>query len=154
MQKIQKICKKGIIFIIAVTVIFASMGVALGSEQPVPLGVNINPITPYWIGLSSITESFQILSGGIANPIIDGVSYAGAVDYVNVKVSLKRSNGTGWTTIKSWNQNLAISLNQFMFNETYNVIRGYSYMYSATIKSYKNGLLLDTYLCNSRTIRY
>lgn len=150
----EKILKKGIICFITIMVLISSMGVALASEQPVPIGVNINPVTPYWIGLYSISSNFQIHSGGIANPIIDGITYPGAVDYVNVKVSLKRSNGIGWTTIKSWNQNIAISLNQFMFNETYGVTKGYSYMYSAIVKSYKNGLLLDSVICNSNVLMY
>lgn len=146
--------KKGTIIVIAIMVLLSSMSIAFASEQPVPVSIRTHSITPSWIGVSIISDSFQILSGGISNPKIWGNTHPGAVDYVNVKVSLKRSNGTGWITIKSWNQNIATPFDMFLFNETYNVTSGYSYMYSAIINSYKYGLLLDSVSFDSIVLRY
>lgn len=118
------------------------------------MGLDGGPVTPFWIGINYITSDFDILSGGLANPAIFGKTYQDAVDYVNVKVYLKRGSGSSWTTIKSWDQDIPISLNSFIFGETYSVQKNYNYKYTATIKSYKDDSLLDTVSFESNIIAY
>ena len=146
--------KKGMTLIVAIVMAFSSMSVAFAVEQPISASKNGNTVTPYWVGLNTITNDFQISSGGFANIIIRGTIYSGEVDYVNVRVSLKRGNGTGWTTIQSWNQNIPISLNKFTFNKSYGVSRNYYYKYSATVKSYKNSALVDSVSFDSKILTY
>ena len=146
--------KKVIIFVIAFVMVLSSMGIAFASDEPAFEEINAGAVTPSWVGLNTITQDFQILSGGMANPIIRGTTYASQVDYVNVVVSLKKGSGTSWTTIKTWNQNITISLNKFTFNQTYAVLPGYSYKYSTTVKSYKNNVLVDSVSLNSSVFVY
>lgn len=146
--------KKGAVFVLAVIFLIVSAGFCYASEQPLQAGSEKGPVTYRWTGLNTVTGTLDILSGGKANPIVRGTTHAGKVDYVNVSVALKRSSGSGWSTIKSWNQNITISLNKFTFNETYGVSKNYSYQYTATVKSYKGGQLLDMVTFDSKIVPY
>jgi len=149
----KSMIKRGFIFVAAMVIILSLTVTAFASESDAPPLRPENSITPFFIGINTISADFDI-AGGQANPIIKGTTYTSSVDYVNVKVDLKRSNVTAWTTIKSWNKNITISLNKFTFNEKYGVSSGYSYKYTATVKSYKNGALLDSVTFDSETIKY
>lgn len=149
----KSIIKRGFILIAAMMIMLSLTVAAFASESAAPAFQQENVITPFFIGINTISDDFDI-TGGQANPIIKGTTYANAVDYVNVKVDLKRSNGAAWTTIKTWNKNISISLNKFTFNEKYSVSSGYSYKYTATVKSYKNDALLDSVTFDSETIKY
>lgn len=142
----KKFFNKGMTLAIAAVMVLSSIGIVSAMELPNALGTSQDRgiITPYWTGISTLYYDLKIISGGAANPIIKGTMNAGEADSVNVSVALKRSNGSGWTTIKTWNQDKAISANQFSFNETYSVLKGYDYKFSATVKSYKNNALVDT----------
>ncbi|HZK71147.1 MAG TPA: hypothetical protein VFD03_06470 [Clostridia bacterium] len=152
--------KNMFLFVIIVVLVFSSVSVVFATEAeakaPVnPVGVtDSNLISPYYVGISTVTPYFQILSGGMANPLIKGSTYPGMVDYVNVIVILKRGSGTSWTTIKTWNQNINIFLNAFTFNQAYAITGGYSYKYSATVKSYKSGTLVESVSINSSVLEY
>lgn len=146
--------KKSIAFVLAVMMILVSAGFAFASEPPDQSNPGKEAAAYRWTGINSITGTFDILSGDMANPVVRGTTYAGQVDYVNVTVRLKRNSGSGWSSIKVWNQNITISLNKFTFNETYKVGKNYSYKYAATVKSYKNGVLLDTITFDSKIIQY
>lgn len=148
----KKNFRKTLLLVTVFIVILASFSITFALEKPIEQ--NGEPITPCWVGLCTISHNFIISSDGIANPIIRGTTYPGAVDYVNVKVYLKRSNGSGWTTIKTWDKNISISLDRFTFNETYAVSKNYTYKYTATVKSYKNNALLDTVTFDSQLINY
>lgn len=155
--------RKGFLFVIAAVLVLASVGVAFATEteamEPIcpahALGV-VDPgsITPYWVGISNLTAEFQMLSGGLANPMVFGTVYSGVVDRVNVVVALKKGSGTTWITIKTWNQNVPISFNSYTFNQTYSVPSGYAYKYSTTVKSYKNNVLVDSVSLNSSILIY
>jgi hypothetical protein len=54
---------------------------------------------------------------------------------------------------KSWNQNKQYQTICF-FDETYTVMKGYNYKYTATVKSYKNNVLLDTITFDSKIVTY
>ncbi len=146
--------KKSMAFVLAVIMILVSAGFSYASNQPNQADAEKSAVTYRWTGLNTVTGTFEILSGGNANPIVRGTTHAGSVDYVNIAVSLKRSSGGSWSTIKSWNQNITISLNMFTFNETYKVGKNYSYMYTATVKSYKDGVLLDSVTLDSKIVPY
>jgi len=64
--------KKVIIFVIAFVMVLSSMGIAFASDEPAFEETNAGAVTPSWVGLNTITQDFQILSGGMANPIIRG----------------------------------------------------------------------------------
>jgi len=146
--------KKNCILVIALLMILASAGFSYASEQP-RQDESEKPVTTYrWEGLNTVTGTLEILSGDKANPIVRGTTHAGLVDYVNVVVSLKRSSGNGWSTVKSWNKNITISLNKFTFNETNKVSKNYSYRYTATVKSYQNNVLLDAVTFDSKIVKY
>ena len=146
--------KKSIVFLFAVILVLVSTVFSYASDGPSRADSEKNAATYRWIGINTVTGTLDILSGGKANPIVRGTTHAGEVDYVNVAVSLKKSNGGSWSTIKSWNQNITISLNKFTFNETYQVGTNYSYKYTAKVKSYKDGVLLDTVTFESKIIPY
>lgn len=150
----KKCIRKNLILVIVIVLIFSLTSISFASEVLAPTGMQANAITPNWTGLNTVSYNFSILSGALANPIISGTTYSGAVDYVNVNVDLKKSSGSSWITIKSWNKNITIALNKFTFNETYAVSTSYSYKYSATVKSYKNGVLLYSVSFDSNTISY
>lgn len=107
-----------------------------------------------WVGLNSVTGTFEILSNGMANPIVRGTTHEGMADYVNVAVSLKKNTGSSWSTIKSWNKNITVALNKFTFNETYKVSKNYSYKYTATVKCYHDGALVDSVTFDSKVVAY
>jgi len=147
--------KKSIAFMFAVILILVLTGFSYASDQPSQPDSEKNAVTYRWVGINTVTGTFEILSGGNANPIVRGTTHAGKVDYVNVAVSLKRKSGSSsWSTIKSWNQNITISLNKFTFNETYKVAPNYSYKYTATVKSYKDGVRLDSVTFDSKIVPY
>lgn len=146
--------KKSVAFLTAFMMLLASAGFSFAAEQPDRTAIGKDSAVYRWEGLNTVTGTFEILSGGKANPIVRGTVYTGKVDYVNVSVSLKRNGGSGWSTIKTWSRDITISLNQFTFNETYRVGRHYSYKYSATVKSYKNGALVDTVAFDSKIVPY
>jgi hypothetical protein len=148
----KTLIKRGLIFI-TVLMLMLSVTVTAFASEPTATLQQSNGVTPFFVGLNIIAYNFDIVSGQ-ANPVIKGTTYSGAVDYVNVAVTLKRSSGSTWTTVKSWSKNITISLDQFAFNEKYSVSSGYSYKYTATVKSYKNGSLLDTVTFDSKTIVY
>jgi len=145
---------KSSIFIIALLMIIVSAGFSYASEQPGQAESEKPTVIYRWAGLNTVTGTLEILSGDKANPIVRGTTHAGMADYVNVVVSLKRSSGNGWSTVKSWNKNITISLNKFTFNETDKVSKNYSYQYTATVKSYKNHVLLDTVTFDSKIVKY
>ncbi len=149
----KSMIKRGFIFATALVIMLSLTVTAFASESTAPPLRQENSITPFFIGINTISDDF-VITGGQANSIIKGTTYTNTVDYVNVKVDLKRSNGSAWTTIKSWNKDITISLNKFTINEKYGVSSGYSYKYTATVKSYKNGALLDSVTFDSETIKY
>jgi hypothetical protein len=69
-------------------------------------------------------------------------------------ISAERPWCLGGSTIKSWNKDITISLNQFAFNETYRVSRNFSYKYTATVKAYKDGEPIDTVTFDSKIVSY
>ncbi|HVI40562.1 MAG TPA: hypothetical protein VM577_07880 [Anaerovoracaceae bacterium] len=150
----EKNFKKSVAFMIALMMILVSTGFSFASEQPIQADSEKNAAIFRWVGLNTVTGTFEILSGGKANPIVRGTTHAGEVDYVNVIVTLKSSSGSGWTTLKSWNRDITISLNKFTFNETYTVGKNYSYQYSAAVKSYKDDVLLDSVTIDSKILKY
>lgn len=149
----RSMLKRGFIFAATLMLVLSLTVTSFASEPVAPSLQKGNYITPFFIGINTITSDFDIVSGQ-ANPTIKGTTYSNGVDYVNVKVDLKRGSGTNWTTIKSWDKNISISLNQFTFHEKHGVSSGYSYKYTATVKSYKNGSLLDSVTFDSDTIKY
>jgi len=150
----ERYFKKSVALAMAAMTIFASAGLSYAADPPGTIPAEKGAVAYRWAGLNTVTGTLDILSGGYANPIVRGTTHAGMVDYVNVAVSLKRNGGSGWSTIKSWNKNITVSLNKFTFNETYKVSRNYSYKYTATVKSYKDGALLDTVTFDSKIVMY
>ena len=146
--------KKKIAFLIALMMILASTDISFAGQQLITADLGSHAITPFWVGLNTVACTFNILSGGKSNPIVRGTTHAGAVDYVNVNVILKRFDGSDWDSIKTWNKDISISLNKFTFNEEYKVTKNHYYKFSATVKSYKNGVLLDTVSLDSKAILY
>jgi hypothetical protein len=146
--------RKSVAFLIALTMLLASAGFSFAAEPPSRTAIDKDADIYRWEGLNTVTGTLEILSGGKANPIVRGTVYTGKVDYVNVAVSLKQRGSSGWSTIKSWNRDITVSLNQFTFNETYQVSRNYAYKYTATVKSYKDGVLADTVTFDSKIVSY
>lgn len=146
--------KKRILFVIALLMILVSAGVSYASAPPDRTASEKNAVIYRWQGLNTVTGTFEIKGDGMANPIVRGTTHADMVDYVNVAVSLKRSSGGSWSTIKSWSKTITIELNKFTFNESYKVSKNYSYKYTATVKSYKYGELLDSVTFDSKIVMY
>ncbi len=146
--------RKSAALLLALTMLLASAGFSFAAEQPSWTAIDNDAAIYRWEGLNTVTGTLEILSGGKANPIVRGTVYTGKVDYVNVSVSLKQRGSSGWSTIKSWNKDITISLNQFAFNETYRVSRYYLYKYTATVKAYKDGVRIDTVTFDSKTVSY
>lgn len=146
--------KRSITSILTVMLILASVGFAYASGEPDRAAAEDNASVYRWVGLNTVTGTLDVLSGGMANPIVRGTTRAGEVDYVKVAVSLKRSGGSGWSTIKTWNQDIPISYNLFTFNKTYKIGKNYSYKFTATVKSYQDDALLDSVTFDSKIVRY
>lgn len=145
---------RSIASILAFMMILASAGFSYASGSPGQAAAENNASVYRWVGLNTVTGTLGILSGGKANPIVRGTTHSGEVDYVNVTVSLKRSGGSGWSTIKVWKQDIPISYNTFTFNKTYKVGKNYSYKYTAAVKSYKDDVLLDSVTFDSKIVKY
>lgn len=146
--------RKSIALLTAFMMLLASAGFSFSTEQPGRTASDREASVCRWEGLNTVTGTFEILSGGKANPIVRGMVYTDKVDYVNVKVSLKKSSGSGWSTIKNWSKDITVSLNQFSFNETYKVSENFSYKYTATVKAYKDDKLIDTVTFDSQIAAY
>ena len=146
--------KKSAAAVVALTMFIVSAGFSDASERPIRTDSEKGTVVYRWTALNTVSGTLDILSGGMANPVVRGTTHAGKADYVNVAVSLKKSSGSGWSTIKSWNRDITISLNKFTFNETCRVGRNYSYRFTATVKSYKNGDLLDSVTFDSKIVSY
>lgn len=146
--------RKSVALLTAFMMLLVSAGFSFAGEQPDRTVIDRDASVYRWEGLNTVTGTFEILSGGKANPIVRGTVYTGKVDYVNVSVSLKRSSVNGWTTIKSWSKDITVSLNQFVFNATYKVSKNYLYKYAAKVKAYKDGGLIDTVTFESLIVSY
>lgn len=146
--------RKSIALLTIFLMLLASAGFSFAAEQPGRAVIDPDVSVYRWEGLNTVTGTLEILGGGKANPIVRGTVYTGKVDYVNVSVSLKRSGISGWQVIKSWSKDIPISLNQFAFNETYKVSKNYLYKYSAKVKAYKGGRIIDTMTLESQTVSY
>jgi hypothetical protein len=146
--------KKGIASVLALMMILPSAGFSYAAELPDRTATENGPSVYRWVGLNTVGNSLTVSSKGVANPAVWGTTRSGEVDTVNVAVSLKRSSGSGWSTIKTWNQDIPISYNTFAFDKTYKVGKNYSYKFSATVKSYKGGVLLDSVTFDSKIVKY
>lgn len=153
-MKTKTISKKSLLLSMVLMMFLALPGTVFASGQASPALAGDGIITPYFVGISTISYALNIKDGQ-ANPVVTGTTYQNAVDYVNVQLDLKRSsNGTSWSTIKSWNKDITVSSQTFTFNEKYTVSKNYSYKFTATVKSYKNSALLDTVTFDSNTVSY
>lgn len=146
--------KRSIASILAFMIILVSAGFSYASGLPDGAASENGASVYRWEGLNTVTGTLAVSSEGQANPVVRGTTRAGKVDYVNVAVSLKRSSGSGWSTIKTWNQDIPISYNTFTFDETYKVGKNYSCKFTATVKSYKDDVLLDSVTFDSKIVKY
>jgi len=146
--------KQGIASVLALMMILLSAGFSYAAELPERTAPENSTSVYRWVGLNTVSNSLTVSSTGVANPAVWGTTRSGEVDTVNVAVSLKRSSGSGWSTIKTWNQDIPISNTTFAFDETYKVAKSYSYKFTATVKSYKDDVLLDSVTFDSKIVKY
>ncbi|MGI6751812.1 MAG: hypothetical protein ACOX4U_04235 [Anaerovoracaceae bacterium] len=110
-------------------------------------------IVPQFVGMTEYITGFNIVSGLASCTTIVYASES-KVDTVNFKMNLQRCVNGSWITIKSWSKSEPIQYSSALISENYSVTQGYKYRFTVTIKTYKNGVLLDNVLATSTEKTY
>ena len=84
------------------------------------------------------------LSSGKAVCYILAETTSSKVDKVGFSVKLQQNQNGSWKTIESWSQKVSLKNGNAKFKESVRISKGFTYRFTGTIKTYKNGKLLDT----------
>ncbi|MEL7657554.1 MAG: hypothetical protein AAGU75_16790, partial [Bacillota bacterium] len=66
------------------------------------------------------------------------------VDKVGFSIKLQQHQNGNWKTIESWDKKVPLGSGNSKFQESRIISKGFTYRFTGTIKTYKNGKLLDT----------
>lgn len=100
-------------------------------------------ISPMWTGMDRYTADLTISSGTAVCTVIVETTSAKA-DKVSFSIKLQQYQSGSWKTIDSWDQSTAPANGSAKFKESSSISKGFTYRFTGTIKTYKNGTLLDT----------
>lgn len=98
-------------------------------------------ISPMWAGMDRYTTDFTIKSGKATCAVI--VETASA-DKVEFSIKLQQYQSGSWKNVDSWTQKVSPSGGIAKFSGSSTVSKGFTYRFTGTLKTYKNGKLLDT----------
>ena len=98
-------------------------------------------ISPMWTGMDRYSTDFSIKSGKATCAVI--VETASA-DKVEFSIKLQQYQSGSWKAVDSWTQKVSPSGRKAKFSESSTISKGFTYRFTGTIKTYKNGTLLDT----------
>ena len=110
-------------------------------------------IAPRWAGVKDVYSDISF-KGGQANVLIDIDIDTSKANKVNFTGNLQKNENGKWKTIKSWNDNRTVDGSSCIFNQSYDVQKGYEYKFVATAKAYKGSSLVDTINIKSPVKKY
>ena len=135
--------KKIITTLVLVFAITAMPGMSSAKEAVPDKALFTGGISLMWVGMDKYSSDLSISSGkAVCTIIVNATSVK--VDNVNFSVKLQQYKSGSWTTIESWDQGTSLINGKAKFNESFNISKGFTYRFTGTIKTYKNGKLLDT----------
>lgn len=108
-------------------------------------------ITPFFTYISSLGASISFEAAGKAIP-------SGVVFYLGnynstLTIELQRSNGNGWSTVKSWNKSFT-GRGTHVVEEAHYVTSGYSYRTVLTVVIKNGNTVLETATATSSQVSY
>ncbi|QOX64770.1 hypothetical protein FRZ06_16160 [Anoxybacterium hadale] len=98
-------------------------------------------ISPMWTGMDRYSTDFSIKSGkAICAVIVESASS----DKIEFSIKLQQYKSGSWKTVDSWTQKASPSGGIAKFSGSSTISKGFTYRFTGTLKTYKNGTLLDT----------
>jgi hypothetical protein len=134
---------KRILFLLAAVTIFISVGTGawaadngiMQTERNTKKIIGNQIVTPYWQN-TDIVDTQLSFSGAKAITYARVIGKAG-VTKITATVTLQRKNASGTlTTVKTWSGLEALG-EELVFNDSYYVVRGYTYRLTISAKVYK-----------------
>lgn len=108
-------------------------------------------IEPRYTGLTSLTVSIDIASGGLSNPYGHALLRSGYTADMTLELQ-RSSNGYSWSSIAEWTTS---GSNRIILDKNYYVVSGYDYRSKCTLKVYdSNNKLVDNVTEYSGTYSY
>lgn len=98
-------------------------------------------ISPMWSGMDDYETNFIIKSGKATCTVV--VETASS-DKVEFSIKLQQYQSGSWKNVDSWTQKVSPSGGIAKFSGSSTISKGFTYRFTGTIKTYKNGKLLDT----------
>ena len=100
-------------------------------------------VAPRWAGMGDYESDLTIRSGkAVCSVLVEAAS--AKVDKVGFSIKLQQYQNGNWKTIESWDQKVSLGAGNSKFKESRIISKGFTYRFTGTIKTYKNGKLLDT----------
>ncbi len=106
-------------------------------------GQAADKIAPRWTGMNNYEFDLTIRSGKAVCYILTEAASSN-VDKVGFSVKLQQYQNGSWKTIESWSKKVSLKNGNAKFKESATISKGFTYRFTGTIKTYKNGKLLDT----------
>jgi hypothetical protein len=135
--------KKIVAVAILVLAVISAPGATYASEAASGDSYIASGVSPMWTGMSSYESDLTISSGKAVCTVLVSTTSAKA-DKVSFSIKLQQYQSGSWKTIDSWDQSVAPSNGSANFKESASISKGFTYRFTGTIKTYKNGALLDT----------
>lgn len=131
------------IFITAALMLAVSTapGAVYAGEQTSGQAYASSIISPMWTGMDDYETDLTIRSGKATCTVI--VESASA-DKIEFSIKLQQYQSNSWKTVDSWSQKVSPSGGTAKFSESSTISKGFTYRFTGTLKTYKNGKLLDT----------
>ena len=102
-----------------------------------------NGVSPMWTGMTDYESDLTISSGKAVCTVLVETTTAKA-DKVSFSIKLQQYQSGSWKTIDTWSKNIVPTNDGANFKESSSISKGFTYRFTGTIKTYKNGTLLDT----------
>jgi hypothetical protein len=116
-------------------------GAVYAGEPALRQTCNSATISPMWAGMDRYTTDFTIKSGkATCSVIVESASS----DKIEFSIKLQQNQSGSFKTVDSWTQKVSPSGGIAKFNGSSTISKGFTYRFTGTIKTYKNGKLLDT----------
>ncbi|RAV02654.1 hypothetical protein [Paenibacillus sp. YN15] len=142
--------KKMVSFMLAFMLIFTS-GVAVAQANTNTLVSGDGIVVPYYDYISFVGATISIDSGGRSTST-GYVFYTDNYDSM-LTVELQRSDGTGWSTVKSWSDSFSGS-GYKLIEEDYYVFSGYTYRVVTTAAIKSGNVILEIASSTSSSVEY
>lgn len=108
-------------------------------------------VTPFYDYITALGANLSI--GSLGKAVSTGfVYYPGDYDST-LTIELQRSNGTGWTTVKSWSESFS-GWGHHSLEEEYYVTSGYTYKVVTTATVKEGSIVLETASSTSSEVTY